>query len=88
VRAVRIHAHGGPELLAVEELPVPRPAPVELLVRTAVVGVGRPDVRLIRAAHVPLPHTPGGDVAGRVASRRASRAQAHDQRPGARTNRI
>jgi NADPH:quinone reductase len=66
VRAVRIQAHGGPELLAVDELPVPRPAPGELLVRTAVVGIGRPDVRLTRAAHVLLPHAPGGDVAGRV----------------------
>jgi NADPH:quinone reductase len=66
VRAVRIHAHGGPEALALDELPVPRPAPGELLVRTAVVGVGRPDVRLARAAHVAIPHTPGGDVAGRV----------------------
>jgi NADPH:quinone reductase len=66
VRAVRIHSHGGPEALAVDELPVPRPGPGELLVRTGVVGVGRPDVRLTRAAHVALPHAPGGDVAGRV----------------------
>ena len=66
MRAVRIHAHGGPEQLAVDELPAPRPAPGELLVRTAVVGVGLPDVRLARSAHVTLPHTPGGDVAGRV----------------------
>ena len=66
MRAVRIHAHGGPELLTVDELPVPRPAPGELLVRTTLVGVGRPVVRSARAMHVELPYAPGGDVVGRV----------------------
>lgn len=66
MRAVRVHAHGGPEVLAVDELPVPRPARGELLVRTAVVGVGRPDVRRTHTTPVELPYAPGGDVAGRV----------------------
>jgi NADPH2:quinone reductase len=72
MRTVRFHAYGGPEVLTIEETPVPRPAGGELLVEVAAVGVNLPVVRLTRGgpdgAGVPLPHAPGGDVVGRVAA--------------------
>jgi len=72
MRTVRFHTYGGPEVLTIEETPVPRPAGGELLVEVAAVGVNLPVVRLTRGgpdgAGVPLPHAPGGDVVGRVAA--------------------
>lgn len=44
MRAVRIHEHGGPEVLRVEEVPVPAPGAGEALVRLAAVGVNFVDI--------------------------------------------
>src|SRR5215218_5294191 len=67
VRAVRVRRHGGPEVLALETLDDPAPAPGEALVRLEAVGVNFIDcyfrAGLYRAA---LPFTPGSEGAGVV----------------------
>ncbi|WP_204056726.1 quinone oxidoreductase family protein [Microbispora corallina] len=66
VRRVRYEVSGGPEVLFVEEAPVPEPGPGELLVRAEAVGVTLPAVRKVREAADPVPL--GGEVAGTVAA--------------------
>jgi NADPH:quinone reductase-like Zn-dependent oxidoreductase len=57
MQAVRIHEHGGPEVLRLEELPAPRPGPSEVLVRMLAVSVNHLDL-FVRAGvpgiHLPL----------------------------------
>ena len=68
MRAVRQHTLGGPEVLLVEEVPKPEPAPTEVLVRVAAAGVNPVDWK-VRAAGGLLgepPFTVGWDVAGTV----------------------
>ena len=76
MKAVRIHHFGGPEVLRYEDVPVPVPAPGEVLVRVAAVGVNPPDwymregmpgVPADMLPPMPLPLTLGTDVAGVVA---------------------
>ncbi|WP_405589696.1 NADP-dependent oxidoreductase [Streptomyces sp. NBC_01092] len=43
MRAVRLHEHGGPEVLRYDEVPMPEPGPGEVLVRVSAVGVNPPD---------------------------------------------
>ncbi|MGW1891328.1 quinone oxidoreductase family protein [Streptomyces sp. NPDC002004] len=62
MRRIRYERSGGP--LLVEEVPVPAPAPGELLVRTEAIGVTLPVVRKVREAAEPI--RLGGEVAGEV----------------------
>nr|WP_203606353.1 zinc-binding dehydrogenase [Streptomyces sp. SID11385] len=64
VRRVRYEKNGGPEVLFVEEAPVPEPGPGELLVRCEAIGVTLPAVRKVRESKEPAPL--GGEVAGSV----------------------
>ncbi|WJV45230.1 quinone oxidoreductase family protein [Streptomyces flavofungini] len=64
MRRVRYERQGGPEVLFVEEAPVPEPGPGELLVRVAAVGVTLPVVRKVRECAAPVPL--GGEIAGDV----------------------
>ena len=66
MRTVRFHRHGGPDVLVAEDAPAPEVGPQDLLLEIAFAGVTLPVVRLIRDGNLPLPHTPGGDVVGRV----------------------
>ncbi|WP_328895366.1 NADP-dependent oxidoreductase [Streptomyces sp. NBC_00236] len=43
MRAIRLHEHGGPEVLRYDELPIPEVGPGEVLVRVHAVGVNPPD---------------------------------------------
>ena len=43
MRAIRMHEHGGPEVLRYEQVPIPEPGPGEVLVRVHAVGVNPPD---------------------------------------------
>ncbi|MET8978922.1 NADP-dependent oxidoreductase [Streptomyces sp. NPDC004539] len=67
MRAVRIDRHGGPDVLTVEEIPDPAPAPGEVLVRTAASSLNPVDHKT-RAQHIgpALPATLGWDLAGTV----------------------
>lgn len=67
MRAVQFHEIGGPEVLAVEDVPRPTPRPDELLIETRAVGVNPTEVysRVGDRPH-PLPRIPGADIAGVV----------------------
>ncbi|MEV0320889.1 zinc-binding alcohol dehydrogenase family protein [Streptomyces sp. NPDC050658] len=64
MRRVRYEHSGGPEVLFLEEAPVPAPGPGELLVRVAAAGVTLPVVRKVREPREPIPL--GGEIAGEV----------------------
>jgi NADPH:quinone reductase len=72
MRRVRYHAHGGPEVLAIEEAEVPSPGPEQVLIRTEAIGVNYVDVQLRRATdpgslyYRQLPATLTGDVVGTI----------------------
>ena len=67
MKAARIHNFGGPEVIVVEDVPIPDPAPGEVLVRVAASGVGPWDA-LIREGKSrvspPPPLTLGSDLSG------------------------
>jgi NADPH2:quinone reductase len=65
MRAIRVHRNGGPEVLQVEEIPVPAPGPGEALVRIAASGVNFIDVYQREGRYpIPLPFTLGSEAAG------------------------
>ncbi|PZW48614.1 putative PIG3 family NAD(P)H quinone oxidoreductase [Humitalea rosea] len=69
MRAIEIRGHGGPDVLALTERPVPECGPDEVLVRVAAAGVNRPDVQQRKGLYPPPPgitDIPGLDVAGVV----------------------
>jgi len=74
MKAIRVQAPGGPEVLKLEEVETPRPGPGQVLIKVAAAGVNYADTGLRRgmafgphAATYPL--TPGFEVAGTVAAR-------------------
>src|SRR5690349_4210245 len=75
MRAIRLHEHGGPDVLRCDEVPVPEPGPGEVLVRVHAVGVNPPDWYLRDGLTILPPETrpkfslpviPGTDVSGVV----------------------
>ena len=69
MRAIRIREFGGPEVLRLEELADPRPAPGQVLVRVRAAGVNPVDTYIRGGGHAvkpQLPYTPGLDAAGEV----------------------
>lgn len=69
MRAVRVEALGGPDVLRPAWLPVPTPGPGEVLIRTAYASVNFADVKARRGGHHiqrPVPYLPGLDVSGTV----------------------
>ncbi|WP_376089449.1 quinone oxidoreductase [Roseomonas sp. CCTCC AB2023176] len=56
-KAIRIHAPGGPEVMRLEDVEVPRPGPGEVLLRHTVIGVNYIDV-YHRSGAYPLPAMP------------------------------
>lgn len=70
MKAVRIHRHGGPEVLAYEDVPEPRPRADQVLVRVRACALNHLDLWVrngIPGAQIPLPHILGSDIAGEVA---------------------
>jgi NADPH:quinone reductase-like Zn-dependent oxidoreductase len=71
MKAVRIHRFGGPDVLSVEETPVPEPGEGEVRIRVSAASVNPVDYK-IRGGGYPrvkadqLPMTLGRDVAGRI----------------------
>ncbi len=71
MKAIRLHAHGGPEVLVYEDVPDPVPGPGQVLIRVEAASVNFADT--MRRRNLPYPYpseppfTPGGEVAGTVA---------------------
>jgi len=69
MKATVVREFGGPEVLKLEEIPTPRPAAGQVLVRIHAVGVNPYDTYLrngVYAIKPSLPYTPGSDGAGVV----------------------
>jgi len=68
MRAVRLHEHGDPEVMRVEDVDRPSPGEGELLVEVAAAGVNPVDTYFRGGSYEPvgLPFTPGVDYAGTV----------------------
>ena len=70
MRAIQQQEFGGPEVLAVVELPIPEPGPGHVLIEVALAGVNFADTHQRRneyLAAAELPLVPGSEVAGRRA---------------------
>ncbi len=66
-KAIRIHAHGGPEVLRWEDVPTPEPGPGEALVHHAAVGLNYIDVYFRTGLYkTQLPATIGMEASGTV----------------------
>lgn len=69
MRVVAIREPGGPEVLTLEERPLPQPREGEVLIKVGAAGVNRPDV-LQRVGRYPVPEDadplPGLEVAGEI----------------------
>jgi NADPH2:quinone reductase len=68
-KAVRIHAHGGPEVLVYEDVDPGRPSAGQVLVRHTAIGLNFVDTYFrsgLYAAPAGLPLIPGGEAAGVV----------------------
>src|SRR5688572_6357423 len=69
MKAVRFHAHGGPDVLRYEDAADPIPGPGEALVRVRACALNHLDLwqrRGMERVRIPLPHISGADVAGEV----------------------
>lgn len=69
MKAIRVHEFGGPGVLKLEEVPDPRPAAGEVVVRVRAVGVNPVDTYIRAGAYgasVKVPYTPGSDAGGTV----------------------
>ena len=70
METIRAHRFGPPDVLVLEEVPVPRPGPGQILIKVESAGVNFSDVKRRRNDSypfpTPLPYTPGGEVAGTV----------------------
>ena len=69
MKAIRVTEYGGPSVLKIDEIPVPRVGPSQVLVRNHAVGVNPVDTYLRSNTDnrgPKLPYTPGSDAAGVV----------------------
>lgn len=67
MKAIRVHAYGGPEALKLDELPIPQPGPGHALVKIEAIGVNFIDVYHRTGLYpAPLPRLMGVEGAGRV----------------------
>ncbi|HET9710022.1 MAG TPA: quinone oxidoreductase [Gemmatimonadales bacterium] len=69
MKAIRVRATGGPEVLQIETIPTPSPRPGELLIRVEAAGVNFIDLYQRSGAYpMPTPFTPGQEAGGTVAA--------------------
>jgi NADPH:quinone reductase len=69
MRAIRCNEYGPPESLVIEELPDPVPAPGEVVIKVRAASLNFPDALIVANRYqisVPLPFTPGSELAGEV----------------------
>jgi NADPH:quinone reductase-like Zn-dependent oxidoreductase len=71
VKAVRFHAHGGPDVLRYEDAPNPQPQAGQVLIHVAACALNHLDLwqrRGLDRVQLPMPHISGADVAGTIAA--------------------
>src|SRR5271169_3026295 len=67
MKAVRIHAFGGPEVLQYEDIADPKPRKDQVLVRIRACALNHLDLWIRKGiGKVTLPHILGSDIAGEV----------------------
>lgn len=67
MKAIQIHATGGPEVLHQAELPIPEPGPGQVLIRVEAIGVNFIEIYFRKGTYkATLPLTPGSEAAGTV----------------------
>ena len=67
MKAIRIHEHGGLDQLKLDEVKTPKPQTNEVLIRVKACALNHLDIWVregMPGVKIPLPHTPGCDVAG------------------------
>lgn len=67
MKAIRVHQFGGPEVMKLDEVPDPVPAPGQVVVGIRAAGVNPVDAYIRTGTYArkpPLPYTPGSDGAG------------------------
>ncbi|WP_309085764.1 zinc-dependent alcohol dehydrogenase family protein [Chelativorans sp.] len=60
VRVIRVHEHGGPEVLRIENIAVAGPGRGEVQIRVKALGLNRADVLLRRGTYIETPTFPSG----------------------------
>src|ERR1700722_15006173 len=71
MKAIQVFEFGGPEVLKLQEIPTPKPAAGQVLVKIPAAGVNPYDTYMRNGTYAikpPLPYTPGSDAAGVVAA--------------------
>lgn len=68
MKAIRVHRHGGPEVLAYEDVDIGQPGPGEVRVRNRAIGLNFVDIYFRTGVYAPpvLPFIPGNEGAGEV----------------------
>lgn len=69
MKAIQVAQFGGPEVLKLNEIPTPKPASGQILVRVHAAGVNPYDTYMRNGSYAvkpPLPYIPGSDAAGTV----------------------
>jgi NADPH2:quinone reductase len=69
MKAIVVHEFGPPEVMKLEEIPTPKPAPGQVVVRIHAASVNPFDTYMRNGTYAikpPLPYTPGGEGAGVV----------------------
>ncbi|MGD1017690.1 MAG: NADPH:quinone reductase [Verrucomicrobiia bacterium] len=67
MKAIRVHQFGGPEVMKLEDVPDPKPAAGQVLVRLCAIGVNPVDTYVRSGGYtvnITFPFTPGSDGAG------------------------
>jgi NADPH2:quinone reductase len=71
MKAIVVRQYGEPDVMKIEDVPIPEPSGTQILVKIVAAGVNPVDtyLRTGKHAHAPkLPFTPGKDAAGIVES--------------------
>lgn len=68
MRAARFHEHGGPQVIRIEEVPVPEPGPGEVRLRVEATALNHLDLWVRRGIPIEttMPHIGGSDLVGRI----------------------
>src|SRR4051794_32240219 len=68
MKAIRVHQHGGPDVLAYEDVDIGQPGPGEVRVRNRAVGLNFVDIYFRTGEYAPpvLPFIPGNEGAGEI----------------------